>query len=137
MNSLERLGWDWDKLKYSLKHLSLLYLRVVLAIMFIDSGRRHMMDPVGRSKMIDLSPTSTFILGTVEVLGALSILLGYYAQYGAFFLSGIMVGAIFFKVFLWKTGMYGDKGNGWYYDALLLAGTGILFTHGAGNISVQ
>ena len=44
-----------------------------------------------------------------------------------------MVGAIYFKVFVWKTGIYGKNNNGWYYDALLLAGTGLLFVLGAGE----
>jgi len=119
------------------KNISLLYLRAVLAVMFIDSGRRHALNPVERSKMIDLSPTNTFILGMVEIIGGLSILFGYYTRLGAFFLSGVMVGAIFLKIFVWKLGIYGEKNNGWYYDSLLLAGTGILFSWGSGKFSLD
>ena len=65
------------------------------------------------------------------------ILLGLWTNIAAFFLSGVMLGAIYFKVFVWHTGIYGEKNDGWYYDALLLAGTGILFALGAGSLSLD
>lgn len=116
--------------------LALLFLRVVLSIMFIDSGRRHLMHPTERGKSLGLPAWFTFLLGTVEVSGGVLILVGYYTHIAAFFLSGVMLGAIFFKLFIWKTGIYGKRRSGWYYDALLLAGVGILFTLGAGDITL-
>lgn len=113
--------------------LALLFLRVILAIMFIDSGRRHVQDPVNRAKSIGFSVPFTFGLGLVEVIGGIMILIGLFTQYAAFVLSGVMVGAIYMKAFVWKTGIYGENNNGWYYDALLLAGTGILFAVGGGD----
>ena len=117
--------------------LALLFMRIILAVMFIDSGRLHLADPKGRGKGLGLSTSFTFIIGAVEVVGGILILLGLWTNIAAFFLSGVMLGAIYFKVFVWHTGIYGEKNDGWYYDALLLAGTGILFALGAGFLSLD
>ena len=117
--------------------LALLFLRIILAIMFIDSGRRHMQDPKGRGEGLGFSPAFTWFLGFVEVAGGILILIGLFTHYAAFFLSGVMVGAIYFKMFVWKTGIYGNNNDGWYYDALLLAGTSILFAIGAGELALD
>ncbi|MFQ5541088.1 MAG: DoxX family protein [Candidatus Paceibacteria bacterium] len=117
--------------------LSFLYLRLILSIMFIDSGRRHLLNPVGRAKSIGLPVWFTIALGAVEVSGGVLILSGWYTQTAAFFLSGVMVGAIYFKLFIWKTGIYGKPAGGWYYDALLLGGVGVLFALGAGDYSLD
>lgn len=114
-----------------------LFLRIILAIMFIDSGRRHVQDPKGRGEGLGLSTSLTLVIGLVEVIGGAMILIGLYTHLAAFFLSGVMVGAIYFKVVIWKTGIYGAKNDGWYYDALLLAGTGMLFALGAGAYSIE
>lgn len=117
--------------------LSLLFLRIMLAIMFIDSGRRHVMHPKERGESLGLPTSFTLVLGLVEVIGGVLILIGLFTHIAAFFLSGVMLGAIYFKIFTWKTGIYGEKNDGWYYDALLLAGTGILFAHGTGTLSLD
>jgi len=119
-----------------LASLVLILLRILLAIMFIDGGRRHVADPGGRGKGMGLSATFTFILGVVEVVAGLLVLVGLWIQIAALMLIAVMLGAIYFKVFVWKTGIYGDKNNGWYYDALLLASAGILLTIGGGSISL-
>jgi len=116
--------------------LALLFLRIILAIMFIDSGRLHLADPKGRGEGLGLSTWLTVVIGTTEVVGGFLILIGLWTNIAAFFLSGVMVGAIYFKVFVWHTGIYGEKNDGWYYDALLLAGTGILLAHGAGSLAL-
>lgn len=117
--------------------LALLFLRIMLAIMFIDSGRRHMADPKGRAESLGLPVPFTFLLGFIEVVGGALILIGFLTEYAAFFLAGVMVGALYFKIFVWKTGIYGARNDGWYYDTLLLAGTGVLFALGAGEFAID
>jgi len=117
--------------------LALLFLRIILSIMFIDSGRRHVMYIKSRAESLGLPMWFTFVLGGIEVIGGILILIGWYVQYAAFFLSGVMLGALFFKLFIWKTGMYGKQNDGWYYDALLLAGVGVLFAIGGGEFTID
>ena len=115
--------------------LAFLFLRIILAIMFIASGRRHLQDPKGRASGLGLPVWFTWFLGAVEVVGGALILFGLWTQYAAFFLCGVMIGAMYFKMFVWRTGIYGKNNDGWYYDALLLAGVGVLFALGAGEIA--
>jgi len=105
--------------------------------MFIDSGRRHIADPKGRGEGMGLSTTFTLILGAVEAGAGFLVLIGLWIHIAALALIVVMLGAIYFKIFVWKTGIYGDKNNGWYYDALLLTSAGILLTMGAGSISLE
>ena len=121
----------------ALAPLALLFMRIILAIMFVDSGRRHAQDPKGRGESLGLPTKVTWLLGAIEVVGGVLILVGLFTMEAAVVLSGVMVGAIYFKVFIWKTGIYGDANNGWYYDALLLAGLGMLVVLGAGSLSID
>lgn len=120
-----------------LSPIAFLFLRIILAVMFIDSGRRHVLQPRQRAESLGLPVWFTILLGLIEICGGLLITVGLYTQAAVFFLAGVMVGAIFFKLFVWKTGMYGEKNDGWYYDALLLAGVGMLFVLGAGSLSID
>lgn len=120
-----------------LSPIAFLFLRIILAVMFIDSGRRHVFQPRQRAESLGLPVWFTILLGLIEIAGGLLITIGLYTQVAAFFLAGVMVGAIFFKLFVWKTGIYGEKNDGWYYDALLLAGVGMLFVLGAGALSAD
>lgn len=120
----------------ALAPIVLLFLRLLLAVMFIDSGRRHVMFLAARAKSLGLPRWFTLILGIVEVAGGTLFVLGLFAQTAAVFLAGVMVGALYFKLFIWHTGIYGKEGGGWYYDALLLAGVGIILTIGPGTLSL-
>ena len=51
--------------------VALLGLRLIVAAVFFESGRRHAGDPIGRAASIGLSPTVTRILGVAEMAGAL------------------------------------------------------------------
>ena len=113
--------------------LSLLLLRIILAIVFFSSGRGHLQHPEERAKSVGLSPSATRVLGLVEILAAVSVAFGIYAQIGAILLIGIMLGAISKKIFVWNTGFYAEKGYGWHYDLILLPGSFVIFTTGGGS----
>ncbi len=108
--------------------LALLLLRLMIAAIFGTSGWSHMTKPKERAESIGMSPTFTLVLGVVEVLGAASLVLGVYPQIGALLLIGVMLGAIQKKMFAWKTGFWGDEGQGWYYDLLYLVCCLVLLT---------
>jgi len=115
----------------------LLFLRILLAVMFIDSGRLHLMNPKGRGRGLGLSPNFIVLIGLGNVVGGISVFFGLFTHIGALIMIGIMLGAIYFKMFVWHTGLYGKQNNGWYYDALLMAGAGILLVYGAGGLSLD
>src|SRR5207244_8952155 len=95
--------------------VGLLLLRLMVAVVFLDSGWNHLKNPVERSKSIGASPRFTVFLGTAELLGSIGVALGILTQLAALGLILIMLGAIQKKIFVWKTGFWGHHGNGWHY----------------------
>lgn len=119
-----------------LTDLALLLLRLMIAAVFVTSGWSHATRPAERADSIGMSPRFTLVLGVVEVAGAISIALGVYPRIGAALLIGVMLGAIQKKVFVWKTGFWGEEGGGWYYDLLYLVCSLVVLTTGGGDIAL-
>lgn len=116
--------------------LALFFLRLMIAAVFGTSGWSHATKPKERAESIGMSPTFTLALGLVELLGAASLVLGLYPQIGAILLIGVMLGAIQKKMFVWKTGFWGEEGQGWYYDLLYLVCNLVILTTGGGGIAL-
>lgn len=114
----------------TLLDLGLLLLRIVVAIIFFSSGKSHALHPAERSESIGLPEQATLFLGVVEMTGAVSIALGIFIEVGAILLILVMLGAIYKKIFTWKTGFYSDKGFGWHYDLLLLSANLVFLAEG-------
>ena len=111
--------------------ISLLFLRIIVAIVFFSSGRNHLADPIKRSESLDLSPDMTRIIGILEIIAAISIAIGIVPQIGAMIIIVIMLGAIKKKIIDWNTGFYAKKSFGWHYDAIfLVAALLIMATNG-------
>jgi len=113
--------------------VALLVLRLVVAVVFFESGRRHAADPVGRAASVGLSPGITRVLGWAEMAAALGVALGVLTQVAALGLIAIMLGAIQKKLFVWHTGFWGDKTYGWHYDLLFVAANLDILTTGGGR----
>ena len=115
---------------------ALLCLRLIVAVIFFDSGRRHAADPVGRGESIGLPPGVTRLLGTAQMAASLGIALGVLAQIAALGLIVISLGAIQKKVFVWHSGFWGEKTYGWHYDLLLLVCNLVMLTSGGGRFVI-
>ena len=114
--------------------VALLFLRLLVAAVFFESGRRHASDPVGRAASIGLSPGTTRMLGWAEMAAALGVALGVLTQVAALGLMLVMLGAIQKKVFVWHIGFWGDKTYGWHYDLLFLVANLVILTTGGGRL---
>ena len=44
-----------------------------------------------------------------------------------------MLGAIQKKIFLWKTGFWGEQNSGWHYDLMLVVMNLVIVTTGGGR----
>jgi putative oxidoreductase len=117
-----------------LSDVALLCLRLVVAVVFFESGRRHAGDPVGRAASIGLSPGVTRVLGWAEMAAALGVALGVLTQVAALGLMAIMAGSIQKKLFLWHTGFWGEKTYGWHYDLTYLIANLVILTTGGGRL---
>ena len=100
---------------------ALLLLRIMVGLVFITSGWNHLKSPEARSKDIGMSKAFTIFLGAAEVAGSLGVIFGVLTQLAPAGLILLMRGAIQKKIFVWRTGFWGDAGtNGWSYDTMLV-----------------
>lgn len=118
--------------------LSLLLLRLMVGLVFVSSGYSHLKDPEARSKSIGMPKGFTVFLGIAEVAGGLGVALGILTQIAAFGLILIMLGAIYKKIFAWRTGFWGEKSSGWHYDLMfILMNLVIAATHGGAYVLLK
>jgi len=111
--------------------LGLLLLRLMVALIFLDSGWSQVTRPEERSKSIGMSKGFTVFLGVAEMSGGLGVAFGVLTQLAATGLILIMLGAISKKIFVWHTGFWGKNTYGWHYDLMLVVmNLVILFTDG-------
>jgi putative oxidoreductase len=117
--------------------VAVLLLRVMVGLVFIASGWQHLKVPEARSKDIGMSKGFTVFLGAAEVVGSLGVIVGVLTQLAAAGLILLMLGAIQKKIFVWRTGFWGDSGtNGWSYDTMLIVMNLVIVTTGGGNLSL-
>lgn len=117
--------------------IALLLLRVMVGIVFLTSGYKHLKDPATRSKDIGMSKSFTIFLGAAESAGSLGVILGVLAQLAAIGLILVMLGAIQKKIFTWHTGFWGKSGtDGWSYDTMMVVMNLVIVTTGGGNLSL-
>ncbi len=117
--------------------VALLFLRLMVGIVFVTSGYKHLKDPEARSKDIGMSKSLTIVLGAAELVGGLGVVSGVFAQLAAIGLILVMLGAIQKKIFAWHTGFWGKAGtNGWSYDTMLVVMNLVIVTTGGGNLTL-
>ena len=115
--------------------IALLLLRLMVGLVFLTSGYKHLKDPAARSKDIGMSKGFTILLGAAEFAGGLGVLSGVFAQLAAIGLILVMLGAIQKKIFTWHTGFWGKSGtNGWSYDTMIVVMNLVIVTTGGGNL---
>jgi putative oxidoreductase len=113
---------------------ALLFMRLLVAAVFLSSGWSHVRHPVERGNSIGMSPAFTRFLGTAELAGALGVAFGVLIELAAIGLILIMLGAIQKKIFAWHTGFWGKHGtDGWHYDLLFVAMNLVIATTGGGR----
>src|SRR6266849_3167619 len=117
--------------------VALLLLRLMVGIVFITSGYKHLKDPEARSKDIGMSKSFTVFLGAAELAGGLGVISGVFAQLAAIGLILVMLGAIQKKIFAWHTGFWGKSGrNGWSDDTMLVVMNLVTVTTGGGSLTL-
>jgi uncharacterized membrane protein YphA (DoxX/SURF4 family) len=80
----------------------------------MTSGWSDLTNPDARSKSIGMSKRLTIFLGASEVLGSLGVMAGVLTQWAALGLILIGLGAIQKKIFVWRSGFWGEKTYGWH-----------------------
>lgn len=117
--------------------IALLLLRLMVGIVFLTSGYKHLKDPATRSKDIGMSKSFTIFLGAAELAGGLGLISGVLAQLAAIGLILVMLGAIQKKIFTWHTGFWGQSGtNGWSYETMLVVMNLVIVATGGGILTL-
>jgi len=104
--------------------LSLLLMRLVLALVFGTSGWGHLRRPGERAKSIGMSVPFTVFLGAAELAGAIGLATGLLAPWAALGLILVMLGAIQKKI------------TEWNYEVLLIVMNLVIVTMGPGKYSL-
>ncbi|HVN08956.1 MAG TPA: DoxX family protein [Patescibacteria group bacterium] len=113
---------------------ALLALRLMIAAIFGSSGWNHLANPEERSKSIEMSKPFTIFLGAAEFAGALGIAGGVLAGWAALGLILVMLGAIYKKAFVWRTGFWGKGSQGWHYDTVMIVMNFVVLAMGPGKL---
>lgn len=124
-----------------LKHrdLGLLFLRLGVGVTFLYHGVMKWSlwsaaagDPSG-ANMLNLMK----FLSIVEPLGGLALILGVLTQLASLGLAVVMLGAIYFKMAVWKFAFAEAAKTGWELDFILLAACLCLLLVGAGKYALD
>lgn len=118
-------------------NLSLLFLRLMVALVFGTSGYGHLKSPRQRAESIGMSVGFTVFLGAAELAAALGLAFGVLTQCAALGLILVLLGAIYKKIFVWKTGFWGDKASGWHYDLMFIVMNLVVLCTGGGSIGLM
>jgi putative oxidoreductase len=117
--------------------IALFLLRLMVGIIFLTSGWKHVREPEARSRDIGMSKVFTIFLGAAELAGGLGLISGLLIQLAAIGLILMMLGAIQKKIFVWHTGFWGSAGtNGWSYDTMIIVMNLVIVTTGGGDRSL-
>lgn len=120
-------------------YVGLFVLRLVVGILFLVHGTAKWKlwgAPPGEGTTESMLALMKF-LSIVEPLGGLALVMGFLTRYAALGLGIIMLGAIYFKLYVWNVGFIGTTGTGAEFDLVLLAAAVMLFFAGAGKWSLD
>jgi len=136
---MERAAAKWLPVFPELRQFTdaaLLLLRLMVAVVFVNSGTNMLRDPAAHAKDLGLPVPVTVFLGAAEVLGGLGVALGILIQPAAAGLIIINAGAIQKKLLVWHSGFWGDASAGWSYDLIFVVMNLVILTTGGGRYVV-
>ena len=120
------------------QNTALLTLRLIIAVIFLYAAYAKLGFWSDVDQGVSLLMTNLVkFLSIVEPLSAAAITVGFLTRWAATGLAIIMVGAIYVTQFVYQIGFVTERGAGWNFPLMVLAGCFILMTFGAGRWSVD
>lgn len=112
-------------------NLAFLVLRLGIGVVFVYHGLLKLLNAAGIAQAVGMSNTLVLILGIVEILAGLLVVLGILVRYAALVLVLVMIGALYFKIFVWRIPFIAANTTGWELDLILLtANLALVLTRG-------
>jgi putative oxidoreductase len=96
-------------------------LEVVVGIIFIVHGWGKVRNPVPVGKILGRGKNTGLAFGLVEVVTGVMVATGLGTRPSTIAIIVIMLGAIYHKIFKWKSGFSSQTTTGWEFDLLILA----------------
>lgn len=115
-------------------HFGIALLRLALGAIFIYHALPKLQKTGDMAKMMGFSTGAVTVLGLVELLAGLSVALGIFLQIGALALVAVMLGALYYKIFVWHAKFSNPAGSSWELDLILLAAAFAILTAGGGTL---
>lgn len=97
------------------------FMQAVAGLIFIVHGLSKIKDPHHIASEYKAPDFVGALHGLVEISGGLLLMANYYTQIIALVFSAILLGAIYFRAFIWKIPFHGQNRTGWELDVLLLS----------------
>ena len=96
-------------------------LQAVAGVIFIVHGWPKFRKPEGFASALGVPKFAGMLQGIVEIAGGILLIANLYVFWVSLVFAIIMLGAIYFKIFKWKSAFWSHTGTGWEFDLLLLA----------------
>ncbi len=124
---------------HNLSDVGLLALRVALAAIFWvhGTGKRKLWQPEVAGQTPSNMVRMMRVLSIVEPLGAVAVFVGFLTQLAAVGLGLVMVGALSYKLRVWKVPFMAENRTGWELDFLIFCAALALVFLGPGIYSLD
>ena len=103
-------------------------LQAVVGLVFFAHGLGKVKAPAGVAAAYGAPAFVGLVHGLVEVVGGVMMVTDWMPQLAAAAFCVIMLGALYFKIFKWKSPFLVMDKAGWEFDLLLLAASLLILT---------
>jgi|SRR5580658_6524505 putative oxidoreductase len=98
---------------------ALFFLRLMVGLVLFREGYRDAMHSAPRSAGRKAPRAGIGLLGVAQMAGGVAVIAGILPQVAAAALLVVLAGAISMKIFVSRTGFWGENGGGWNYDLVV------------------
>ncbi|MBI1970045.1 DoxX family protein [Candidatus Woesearchaeota archaeon] len=117
--------------------IGLIALRLAIGIIFFYHGMQKLRNVHATADGLHWRPWRVVFLGLAELFVSITSILGFLTEIAGIVLAVIMLGALYYKIVVWKIPFSAHDKIGWEFDLLILAAALALLLVGAGNFSID
>ena len=114
-----------------------LLLRIVLGIIFVYHGQAKVRKAGAMAEGFGWPKNLITLLGLAEIASGLGVAFGILLSWAALGMIVIMLGAMYYKIFKWKTPFWSMSSTGWEFDLLILVAALLILAHGPMEFSLM